>query len=118
MPLPSCPLLGGTEERRPLPVVGRGGTAEMLSRSSSRRIGSPRSIGSVKRSSVAVLAYDVVYSNWKDTDLFPHVGSKPFINVGYVDGHVSPVSAQAYLTASPRPPPAEGTNQFLKEGWD
>jgi prepilin-type N-terminal cleavage/methylation domain-containing protein/prepilin-type processing-associated H-X9-DG protein len=84
----------------------------------SPKTGFGRSIGSVRRSSVAVLAYDIVYSDWKDTDLFPHVGSKPFINVGYVDGHVGVVSAQAYLAASPRPPRAEGTNQFLKEGWD
>jgi prepilin-type N-terminal cleavage/methylation domain-containing protein/prepilin-type processing-associated H-X9-DG protein len=81
------------------------------------KTGLGRGIGSVRQSGQAVLFYDVVWPDWKP-DVFPHTGSKTAINVGYVDGHASRVTAQAYLAASPRTGPAESLNQFVTEGWD
>ena len=76
-----------------------------------------RATSSVARSSDAVLFYDVVWPDWK-VDLFPHISSRPGFNVGYVDSHVAPVSAKAYLAASPKTGPAEALNRFVTEGWD
>jgi len=76
-----------------------------------------REIGSVRRSSVAVLFYDVVWPDWKLEEL-PHTGTRPFINIGYVDGHVGSMSGQDYFATSPYTGKKESKNPFITEGWD
>jgi prepilin-type N-terminal cleavage/methylation domain-containing protein/prepilin-type processing-associated H-X9-DG protein len=80
--------------------------------------GAGRATGTIRYTARAVLFYDAVFADWKPAQ-FPHDPPQLGLNVGYVDGHVDPLTAKAYLKASPRAPYAqEWTNPFVANGWD
>ncbi|MCP4594322.1 MAG: prepilin-type N-terminal cleavage/methylation domain-containing protein [bacterium] len=80
--------------------------------------GSGRAAGTVRSPSGAVLFYDLMFPDWRPKD-FPHGGGTPLINVGYVDSHVSTVTATEYYDASPFAPHRdEAGNVFVSKGWD
>ena len=79
----------------------------------------------VSNASQAVLWFDEVYSNWAPND-FPHHPSQPdpWINVGYVDGHVdsvkySTLQSNFYLLANGQANTTTsfGYTKFCTDGW-
>lgn len=80
--------------------------------------GTGRTVTSVRYSARAVLSYDMAFPDWPVAD-FPHRESRPAMNVGYLDGHASPIAARSYLDDSPgRTFQTEPNNPFIGNGWD
>ena len=93
-------------------------THKAIEYASEYKSGVGRRVSSVKFSSGAVLFYDLSWATWKPED-FAHQGFSPGLNVGYADGHASPLAAGAYLSASPFPDfEHEMGNPFVANGWD
>jgi prepilin-type processing-associated H-X9-DG protein len=77
-----------------------------------------RLVSEVRVPTEAVVFYDIVFANWP-AEIFPHHSAGSGINVGYVDGHASSMSAEDYLAKSPDSAyEDEGKNPFVKDGWE
>jgi prepilin-type N-terminal cleavage/methylation domain-containing protein/prepilin-type processing-associated H-X9-DG protein len=77
-----------------------------------------RALSAVRSPSRAVLFYDVVFPDWPQKQ-FPHQDAQPALNIGFMDGHATPITAKDYLKASPKAVYGEeAQNPFVTNGWD
>ena len=77
-----------------------------------------RKTSTVRTPAAATLMFDYVWLDW-EIKKFPHQGSHPSFNVGFVDGHVEPMAAKTFLNENPYATYGEEVmDPFFANGWD
>lgn len=73
-------------------------------------------ISNAVRPNFATLTFDMAFADWKPRN-FPHGTGSGAINVSYLDGHASAMSADEYFELNPETERNERFNPFITRGW-